>query len=224
MQGPKVTRTAVFALLFSIAAACGGQLVDPIDDRVKASATDVADVDGSAPVPMRLPCPSGTHEGGSCAASGHRCTDDSTCSSPIYVCAGGTWRLESESSCAVEKKSACPDHPPSEQDWCPYPQATCRYADSCAQRPSNVAPMRTYECVGSRWTWVSARYDVTCPLEAPVEGSGCEPSCGREGACFYGGSCGSLSATCEPRSATWHLSGKRCADADAGASDAAATD
>ena len=177
MDRSKLARAASLFSLLSIAAACGGQLVDPIDDRVKASANDAARVDGSAPSAMET-CHScgrprkAPHVEGSGSS---RCTDDSSCSAPVYACTAGSWHLESETSCAVEKKGACPDLAPS-KSWCPYPQTTCRYTDTCSQRPSDVAPTRTYECTGSRWTWVSSRYDAACPKELPANGSACEPS------------------------------------------------
>ena len=124
-------------------------------------------------------------------------------------------------TCNVENKKECPTLPPSEQDWCPWPAAHCVYQDTCSQRPATAATMRSYECTGSRWTWMSGRYDVTCPKEAPENGSACEPSCALAAPCDYTTACGNAEAICQPITATWHVAGKACAS-DGGAD--AATD
>ena len=217
MDRSKSAQAASFVLFLSIAAACGGQLADTADEPMMVSATDVGRADAAAAKPGSLPCPAGVRAGVSCGSNERHCTDDSTCSTPRYVCKGGTWQVESESSCSVQKKSPCPTDTPSEEDWCPEPQAECSYPDSCSERPSFVAPMRTYECTGSRWTWVSGRYDVTCPKVAPENAAPCEPTC-RYGDCVFDDACGSATFTCEPRSGTWHrVSGSLCPTADAGA-------
>src|SRR4051812_970815 len=108
----------LFSLLavVSIAAACGGQLEDAVDDRVKASATNGGRVDTSAPG-KTVTCPLGIAAGAACGASQGTCTDDSKCNTPTYVCVGGVWRLQAESSCTVEQKNTCPTSAPSAEVW-----------------------------------------------------------------------------------------------------------
>lgn len=123
--------------------------------------------------------------------------------------------------CGVDvpgERSGCPESEPSEEDFCPRP-LTCRYVDTCSQRPSTVSPTRNYECLGSRWTRVSSVYPVACPKDLPATGDACEPGCGYASPCAYTTACGAASAACEPRSATWFVTGaaqQACSDAGAG--------
>lgn len=207
----KLARAATFvSLLAAVAAACGGQVLDAVDDRVKASATDSNYEGGSAPKPSRLPCPLGVGEGAACGTTVRTCVDDSTCASPVYECESGKWHAVSQSTCAVETKTQCPTTVPSEQDWCPVPEAKCLYPDTCSLRPSTAGSTRSYECTGSRWTWVSARYDVTCPKDVPENGSPCEPQCGYPTGCELATPCGIATMVCLPATATWHVAGHVC--------------
>lgn len=124
-------------------------------------------------------------------------------------------RLASEPAYAPAEKMDCPDTSPLDDEWCPLP-LSCNYTDTCSQRPATVSATRSYECTGSRWTRVSAHYPVACPKDLPAQGDPCEPACGYGLPCGYAGSCGALSARCEPRSATWHVTGKTCAQSDGG--------
>lgn len=123
--------------------------------------------------------------------------------------------VEGPSTWAPDPESACPETQPLETDFCSRPQI-CRYPDTCSFRPPTVSPTRNYECLGTRWTRVSSRYPVTCPVSPPATGDPCEPSCGYEAPCSYVTDCGEATARCEPRSATWHRLGEVCGVTDAG--------
>lgn len=111
----------------------------------------------------------------------------------------------------------CPERMPSFEDWCPKPYARCTYVDTCSQRPPGD-DTAIFECTGSRWTRLGGEYEVKCPAAPPVSGSSCEVGCKYPRPCAYATPCGALSATCEPRSGTWFVSGTSCAS-DGGAAD-----
>ncbi len=120
---------------------------------------------------------------------------------------------------STSPSSICPDKPPSSEAWCPAPRARCTYADRCSLKPATEGDTSIYECQYSRWTRLGGEYTVACPSSEPANASACDVACRYSGPCQYTTPCGKRTATCEPRSGTWYVTGPAC---DAGAGDGAA--